>query len=202
MNYMEKISIQNTFEQRKDELKGLIAVKETAAVYEEQYDDLFQTVEQYEDILRSGSRLSDYEQKDYLAKKAKIESFSIKVSTLPELRFILEQLGQAEDEIRMNLAHENAHANVAQSHGAHHEGYIVYFLKNGNVYQTRITFPDHFTQEQVDEISEKAIQAPETYGVEGGLSDDDENQLKEFRENNRQDDQGLENRPKGWDYIN
>lgn len=197
---MEKISIQNSFEQRKKELKELIASKEAAAVYEDQYDDLFQTIEQYEDLVRNNGHLSEYEEKDYLAKKVKIESFSIKVETLSELRFILEQLGQTEDEIRMNLAHENAHANVAQSHGARHEGYIVYFLKNGNIYQTRITFPDHFTQDQVDQISEKAIQAPETYGVEGGLSDDDTNQLKEFRDNAQ--DQELQNRPKGWDYIN
>ncbi len=179
MIYMEQFKDGNSFEQRKEELRRLIAQKKEFAVYDDQYDELFDSVEQYEGLIKEGISLTDYEQEDYETKKEQLDSFSIKVSTLPELRFILEEIGQSEEQIQRNLAHENAHSNVATSLGANHESYIVYFLKNGNIYQTRITFPHHLTPVDVDEISRRAISAPEEYGEGGGLSDD-EKQLKYY----------------------
>lgn len=179
---MENFPHENSFEERKEELRHLIADKKEHAIYDDQYDDLFQCIEGYEDIIREEGidSLSDREKEIYLKKKSQLDSFSLKVKTLPELRFILEELGKDEEEVRVNLAHENAHANVASSLGANHETYIVYFLRNGNIYQTRVTFPDNLSQEEVNYISKKAINAPEDYEVKGGLSEDDEKQAKYF----------------------
>jgi len=194
---MEKIP-QNSFEQRKQELRDLIALKKQSAIYTDQYDDLFEQVENYKDLIRDGGieNLVDTEKIDYKKKKEKLESISISVTTIPELRFILEELGKTEEEIRENLAHENAHANVAESLGANHEKYIVYFLKEGNIYQTKVTFPDHLSQEEVSYISNKAIRAPEDYGDAGGMSEDDKKLLEGFEQKSDN-----ENVPKGWDYI-
>lgn len=120
------------------------------------------------------------EVEDYKKKKEKLKSISIQVSTLPELRLILEELGKSEEEVQMNLAHENAHANVASALGANHDAYTVYFLKNGNTYQTNVSFPSHMTQDEVERISRDALSAPEIYGEGGGLSGDDEKLLEDL----------------------
>lgn len=171
---------QNTFEQRKDELRNLIKLKKQSAIYDDQFDELFKQIENYEHLISNGGidGLLDLEKEDYKKKKEKLESISLQVKTLPEFRFVLSEIGKSEEEIQENLAHENAHANVAESLGARHETYIVYFLKNGNVYQTRVTLPDSLTEDEVYNISKKAIEAPEEYGKAGGLSDDDKDQLK------------------------
>lgn len=187
---------QNTFEQRKDELRKLIELRKEAAIYEDQYDNLFQQVEDYESLIKdSGTEsLMNSEKQDYKNKKEKLAAISINVKTIPELRFILEELGKTEEEINETLAHENAHANVSESLGANHETYIVYFLKEGNIYQTRITFPDYLSQEEVNYISAKAIRAPEDYGEAGGMSEDDKKDLGRFNA----EDSDL---PKGWDTV-
>ena len=194
---MEKTP-QNTFEQRKEELRQLIEVKKRSAIYVDQYEELFEQLNQYEDLIRERGieSLIPTEKNDYEKKKEKLATISIDIATIPELRFILEELGKSEEEIRENLAHENAHANVAHSLGANHEKYIVYFLKEGNIYQTRVTFPDNLSQEEVDYISSRAIQAPEEYGNAGGMSDDDKEQLENINQK-----KGSEDLPKDWDFI-
>ncbi len=69
MIYMEQFKDGNSFEQRKEELRRLIAQKKEFAVYDDQYDELFDSVEQYEGLIKEGISLTDYEQEDYETKK-------------------------------------------------------------------------------------------------------------------------------------
>jgi len=155
----------------------VLAMKEQASIYNDQYDDLVSEQEQLRQLSDNGSYLSDEEQTRMQQIERMMEAHTIFVKTLNELRTIQEALGKTEEEIRINLAHENAHANQASTLGVSHNGYRVIILRDGEIYQTNITFPDTMDPHTATSAYRQILYAPETYGHGGGLSDDDKQDL-------------------------
>lgn len=125
-----------------------------------------------EDIqLMSLNKKNNKEKIDKLLNKSTIEA-----ENLYEYKLILEAIGLSEDEIKDLLAHENAHANKAESLGAKHLSYKITIMidKNNNyLYQpfSHIYIPEEWSDEKVKDTWVKIIKAPEEYGNKMSSSD-------------------------------
>ena len=184
MNFNFEKLPHNPIELRKEELRNLIKLKkESAPIESDQYDELKEEMEQYQESIdnKGEASLLDFERKRYEKIKEILQSITIHIETISELKFALEELGLSEDSVRENLIHENAHANTAEQYGANHTGYNIIILKNGNIYQTRVSFPDSLSDQEVNFITEKALEAPEKYENSGELSEDDKKQLERLK---------------------
>ncbi len=146
----------------------------------DEYNELTQHIENYEAI--GLANLLPFEQSDYKEKKQRLTNASFRVETLPELRYVMEQLIPSEETIIKILCHENDHAIIAETLGVHHTGYGVVIFQNGQVYEKKITFPKHLTQEEINIISKEILQAPEMYS-KGKMSNNNKADL--LQTNNR-----------------
>jgi hypothetical protein len=105
-----------------------------------------------------------------------LDKSTIEAENLHEYKLILETIGLSEDEIKDLLAHENAHANKAESLGAKHLSYKITIMidKNNNyLYQpfSHIYIPEEWSDEKVKDTWVKIAKAPEEYGNKMSSSD-------------------------------
>ena len=113
---------------------------------------------------------------EYVTVKLQMRNASIHVETISELKILLDAIKAHIKDFDTNtiIAHENAHANVADSEkDVEHLGYNAMFYKDGDknfmtvASQTGLDFDlfaDNISLEQI-ESAERIIKAPETYGV-------------------------------------
>jgi hypothetical protein len=108
---------------------------------------------------------------------------TIRVQTIVEYRIVLELLldapGEAE-EVAKTLAHENAHANVAESLGARVHHYLLTIIRDGQeMYlspSVDFSVPEEWSEAKRKEVYLAIIKAPEEYGET--LSPDDKKQIE------------------------
>ncbi len=111
--------------------------------------------------------------------KKTLEESTLTVKTLPELRYVLEQLKIPNEAVEDTLAHENAHGNVTQKLGARHLGYKLLFMKNGEgklsfIPQASLYIPEEdegWSKEKQSIVNYQVIRAPADYGNELSQSD-------------------------------
>lgn len=104
-----------------------------------------------------------------------IMNSSITVQTLAEYRMVLENMTNPAEAEEI-LAHENAHANIAQSLGADFIGYSLLICKDGDEFVFRggapYRLPKEWSAEKKKAAHIRIYNAPEEYGEE--LSPTDE----------------------------
>ena len=113
----------------------------------------------------------------------KLAEAVVQVDTLFEFKRILEMCGLPKDWIQRFLAHENAHANKAESVGAVFNKYEVAFLREDKTVMPRLVsvsigVHDHLSKEESSQMWTDIISAPEEYG--SSLSEHDIEDLKNF----------------------
>lgn len=137
-------------------------------------------IDRQEDILRHNrGYLNWYEWKEYYDIEDQLEQTRIRVMTLSEFRFVLENFGIQEVDVLHTLAHENAHVNIAEQFNATFEGYVLNVSKqlvNGRLAyilepEADVQIPDNWTDETSTKIAREIVLAPVAYGCE--LSDGD-----------------------------
>ena len=123
--------------------------------------------------------------REYVTLKLQMKNAVINVETISELKILLDAIKvYINIDANLILAHENAHANVADSEKeSKHLGYVAEFYKRSDnstnlKVGAKITHPDisanDISLEQIEAV-ERIIKAPETYGVitpEKNLADD------------------------------
>lgn len=105
-----------------------------------------------------------------------LDKSTVIAGNLKEFRLILKNLGLSKEDIEDQLAHENAHANKAESLDSKHLDYRVTILrgKNGEyLFQpyARIFIPEDWSEEKIKEVWTKIARAPEEYGNKMSPSD-------------------------------
>lgn len=105
-----------------------------------------------------------------------LDKATIAAENLHEYKLILETIGLSEEEIKDLLAHENAHANKAESLGAKHLSYKISIMvdrDNHYLYQpfSHLHIPEEWSEEKVKDAWIKIAKAPEEYGNKMSSSD-------------------------------
>lgn len=162
------------FEQIKLKVSEKIEKAKNNPIYESRLTELEKKLKETRDkFIKTGKRnLEDNAQDDEVESEL-MKSCAV-VETLPEFREMLNQLsvrfGNQYDWINSYLAHENAHANVAESTGHDLVGYATVFIKNDQGDLINIQ-PLYFTKANLnwgpEEMLRKSIEvtnAPEVYG--------------------------------------
>jgi hypothetical protein len=104
-----------------------------------------------------------------------IMNSSVTVHTLAEYKMVLQSM-MDDDEAEEILAHENAHANVAQSLGAEFLGYSLLICKDGDEFVFRggapYRLPSEWSTEKKKAAHLRIYGAPEEYGEENSPTDE------------------------------
>lgn len=128
--------------------------------------------------------------KKFNALADKLNEAHIHVNTISEFKLLLDKIALNNEHAKALLNHENAHANVAQSVGVDHDGYIILVRKedDGTFYYSPMAtwkFPAEWWDKK--ENIEKTIQifsAPQEYGDR--MSVDDKDNVKELQDKLRE----------------
>lgn len=99
----------------------------------------------------------------------------ISCGSLYELNTALQLLGIKSEDVLDTVAHENAHANKAESMGANHHDYRILVSKINGEYAYRVSagieLPDEWEMDKKKEGLIAILKAPEEYGNELSPSD-------------------------------
>lgn len=117
--------------------------------------------------------------------RQKLKASSVIVQTVGEFRILLRKVvGDDEESIDRTIAHENAHAHVAQSIGAYFKGYSLLIAKNGDQFMhlpgADYSYPVEWSEEKRMEADKQILRAPDEYG--GELSSHDIQQLERLEQ--------------------
>lgn len=151
------------------------------ALPEATYDQML--ARQTEILKPNRGYLTWHEWKEYYDIEDQLEQTRIKVQTLPEFRFLLENFGFQAPDLQNALAHENAHVNVAEQFNATFEGYMLNVTKRITIGQlvyvlqpeVDVDIPDDWPDEVGDNVARAIILAPVKYGSQ--LSEGDQKLL-------------------------
>jgi len=172
--------INNDWEQKKSEIDQKIEVLDKKRFAYKDYLQLQQYIENIEGLTQDQlfhARLLDIIQKRSI----------LKLETLPEFKYALEKLPNTSKEWRTEmLAHENAHANVADKLGVEHFDYSLIFLEGKDEEKLYIPQASHINPEMIEgwtkqrqnEANLEITQAPEVYG--GRLSESDKKEIEKI----------------------
>ena len=136
-----------------------------------------------------------------------LENFSVQLYSLPELRYGMEEITRlmfdnsfhtpeslnkimSSDniikDIESDLAHENAHMNIAESLGVKGKMYLIIpYTRWGGLSSSYMAviekFPDHWSLEKSIDVGIKMNEAPEVYDEQGKLSEFDKNEIEKLK---------------------
>jgi cell fate (sporulation/competence/biofilm development) regulator YlbF (YheA/YmcA/DUF963 family) len=168
-----KETIKNFFEQRKAEIKKEIQEKKENAILRDDYKNLRSEL----NLLRKkGSQITQEDIDRAKGLSQLMDEHAVKLKSLPELQYALEQIDIPKERFLHLLEHENAHANKAESMGTEVRSYVLALLKDNAekskfIVSTRIRFPKKLIGEE-RQIAKKTIAfAPEEYGNRLSKSD-------------------------------
>ncbi len=142
-------------------------------------------IQRYADLVHE-SYISDIETPELRELEARIKLAMAQVATISEFKILMESAGVFTKTVLDTLAHENAHANIADQHPDTHltHGYGLVYLKDGEDISVQ---PVHISEKvkgsNTIEFFDHAIavlEAPALY--ENKLSDDDTREIEVLKE--------------------
>lgn len=190
-------SLINQFDQTKLKVSEIIENAINNPIYESRLIELEEKLKTTRDrFIKTGKRTPEDNAQDDEVESEIMKSSAV-VETLPEFEEMLKQLsvkfGNEYNWINNYLAHENSHANVAESTGHNLVGYATVFIKDDQGNLSNIQ-PLHFNKPDLnwgpEEMLRKSIEvtnAPEEYGdrlSEGDIESlqNDKKSLAEIKE--------------------
>jgi hypothetical protein len=178
---MESFSKNEILDKLEVELRGKIDFAKENALSEEEYEEVSEKEFEMQSI-QNKRELTDEEVEYYFDFRERMNKATIEVKTLIEAKRIMELLNFKQETLIDTLAHENAHGNVAEQHGAQHIGYkfVVIEGKGGYIIQPQanIYLPDEWDKNKQNFVLARITQAPEEYG--NSISEGDKRDLKEL----------------------
>lgn len=140
-----------------------------------------------QDLLPESSKSSTYSKENLRAREQTVHAATARANNLVEFRLLLEEANLRSALVQEFVAHENAHANVAEQHfdTTHFMGYgLIFFKRGGRISATQPCILEE-KKAGADTLAYigsmiRVLEAPDMYGEV--CSKDDEQELRKYEE--------------------